>query len=46
MLKSVITDGNGGDYKLKVQPEGTINAVIHPNFPFLLTAIILVNFHF
>ena len=33
MLKTVIADGNGGHSKLKIQPEGTINAVIHPHPP-------------
>jgi hypothetical protein len=33
MLKSVIVDGDGKNTKLKLQPEGTINAVIHPHPP-------------
>jgi hypothetical protein len=33
MVKSVIVDGDGKNTKLKIQPEGTINAVIHPHPP-------------
>jgi len=33
MLTSVIVDGFGGHNKLSIQPEGTINAVIHPHPP-------------
>jgi hypothetical protein len=33
MLNSVIIDGDGNDYKLKVQKEGTLNVVIHPHPP-------------
>jgi hypothetical protein len=33
MLKTVLIDGYGGDEKLKIQPEGTINVVVHPHPP-------------
>lgn len=33
MLKTAIVDGYGKGPKLKIQPEGTINAVIHPHPP-------------
>lgn len=33
MLKTVISDGDGGTHKLKVQPEGTLNVVVHPHPP-------------
>jgi hypothetical protein len=33
MIKSVISDGDGTDNKLKIQPEGTLNVVVHPHPP-------------
>jgi hypothetical protein len=33
MLKSILVDGSEGDHKLKIQPEGTVNVVVHPHPP-------------
>ena len=33
MIKAILTDGDNSGSKMKIQPEGTVNVVVHPHPP-------------